>query len=160
MKRSDCAKGIFTRRDRSGVFVPTGGLRRILLLCFCILPMLQGMAHAQFGEQPADDMGETYRVEVGAGLWNVSPHIVISADAFGIQGSNLDFVRDAGLVDKRLLQLRMVLRPGPHHKVRISYVPTSFEAQTTLKRTIVFRGVDYSFGIPVTATDVKHSRVI
>jgi hypothetical protein len=157
MERANCAKGIFTRPDRSDVFVQTDGVRCILSLCVCILLTLPGMAHAQLGEQPGDGMGETYRVEASAGLWNVSPHIVISADAFGIQGSSLDFVRDAGVVDKRLLQLRLVLRPGPHHKIRISYVPTSFDAQTTLKRTIVFRGVDYNFGIPISTSVTWHT---
>ena len=50
-----------------------------------------------------------------------------------------------------------MLRPGPRHKVRISYVPTSFDAQTTLKRTIVFRGVDYNFGIPITTSVTWHT---
>ena len=99
-----------------------------------------------------DERTEAYRAEIAVGLWNASPDVVISSGTLGIEGSDIDFVGDLGLIRKRLPQLRVVLKPASRHKIRIGYVPTSFEAERTLRRTISFGSTSFDIGIPVNAS--------
>jgi hypothetical protein len=110
-------------------------------------------ASAQFGVRQVADpaTGETYRVEIGGGFWNPTPQIIISSESLGIPGDDIDFVSDLGIERKRFRELRVVLRPGRKHKLRLGYLPMKYEADTTLRRTIVFNGIRYPIGIPVTA---------
>ncbi len=78
--------------------------------------------------------------------------MVISSGTLGIEGSDIDLVGDLGLIRKRLPQLRIVLKPAPRHKIRVGYVPTSFEAERTLRRTISFGRTSFDIGIPVNAS--------
>ena len=140
------------RRVRRSV----GSHERIRNSWFCAAVLLMVVPRTADAQSSGD--GETafcreaYRVEFAGGLWNVSPDVAISADALEEGGPDLDFVRDADLVKKRLLQLRIVVQPVRRHKLRISYVPTHLEAETTLNRTIVFRGIDYAIGLPMSVT--------
>jgi hypothetical protein len=61
-------------------------------------------------------------------------------------------VGDLGLIRKRLPHLRVVLKAASRHKVRVGYVPTSFEAERTLRRTISFGRTNFDIGIPVNAS--------
>ena len=107
-----------------------------------------GLAEAQFQvSQPA--IGETYHVELFGGLWNPSPEISISSSQLGIPGSDIDVVADLGIVQKRFRELRVVLRPARKHKFRLQYVPATYEADAILNRPVVFNGVSYDLGIPV-----------
>jgi hypothetical protein len=125
--------------------------------CLCAL-VLPGGAAAQYGENRA--IGETYRVEVTAGLWNPSPDMVVSSHSLGIIGSDIDIVDDLGVVKKRFGEFRLVLRPGKQHKFRFQYIPMSYEASTTIARDLVFNGATYHLGLPVnSALDWKAYRV-
>jgi hypothetical protein len=119
---------------------------------------LPGQAAAQYGENRA--IGETYRVEVTAGLWNPSPDMVVSSHSLGIIGSDIDIVDDLGVVKKRFGEFRLVLRPGKQHKFRFQYIPMSYEASTTIARDLVFNGATYHLGLPVnSALDWRAYRV-
>jgi hypothetical protein len=120
------------------------------------------LAAAQYGAGPLENraIGETYRVEVTAGLWNPTPDMVVSSHALGIAGTDIDIVNDLGVVRKRFGEFEVVLRPGKQHKFRLRYVPMSYEATTTVGRDIVFNGVTYHVGLPVnSALDWKSYRV-
>ena len=108
-------------------------------------------AAAQFLAQPSDmAIGEIYRVELMAGMWNPTPAITISSEAFGIAGTNIDFTSDLGIAAKRFVDVRLRLRPGRKHRFRIDYVPVSYSAQTVVEERLVFRGIAYDVGVPVT----------
>ncbi|HVB37293.1 MAG TPA: hypothetical protein VND92_02105 [Vicinamibacterales bacterium] len=96
--------------------------------------------------------GETYHIEFGAGLWNPTPTITISSESLGIIGSNIDFVTDLGVQQTRFPEFNLVLRPARKHKFRISYIPIKYQSQATLTRDIVFNGIKYTIGLPVTST--------
>ena len=110
-------------------------------------------AQAQFFGQPSDlPVGEAYHVEVFGGMWNPTPKITISSDAFGIAGSNIDFATDLGIAPARFGELRVRLRPARKHRFRIDYVPVRYSAQTVVERRLVFRGIAYDVGVPVNST--------
>jgi hypothetical protein len=112
-------------------------------------------AHAQFGGQtPFSDpaTGEVYHIEAAGGFWNPTPNIIISSEALGIVGSDIDAVLDLGIEQKRFTDLRLVLRPGRKHKFRLHYIPMTYVAERTLVRDVVFNGVRYRVGLPVATT--------
>ena len=111
-------------------------------------------AAAQFFGQPSDlPIGEDYHVELLAGMWDdPTPSITISSEAFGIAGTNIDFTSDLGIAEKRFGEVRLRLRPGRKHRFRIDYVPICYSAQSVLDRRLVFRGIEYDVGVPVTST--------
>ena len=82
-------------------------------------------ARAQYGAKPMSDpaTGESYHVEVGGYLWYPTPDIVITSEALGIVGSQIDFVSDLGIEKTTFKQLKIVLRPGQKHKLRFEYTP-------------------------------------
>jgi hypothetical protein len=117
---------------------------------------------AQYGAVPGGDLaiGETYRVELTAGLWNPTPDMVVSSPALGIAGTDIDVVDDLGVVRKRFGEFKAVLRPGRQHKFRFQYIPMSYDASTTIRRDLVFNGATYRVGLPVSsALDWKSYRV-
>ncbi|HJO38678.1 MAG: hypothetical protein QGF21_13765 [Vicinamibacterales bacterium] len=130
--------------------------RTWLVSCLVIAVALfsAASAQAQFGApQPA--VGEVYRVELFGGLWNPTPEITISSAQLGIAGSDIDIVADLGVLQKRFFEFRAVLRPARKHKFRIHYVPITYDpvpAEATLDRSLVFNGIRYDIGIPVTTT--------
>ena len=67
-------------------------------------------------------------------------------------GTDIDAVSDLGVIQKRHRELRLVLRPAWQHKVRIQYLPMEYQADTVLNRTVVFGGLTYDAGSPVTTT--------
>ncbi|HVC21052.1 MAG TPA: hypothetical protein VNE16_13310 [Vicinamibacterales bacterium] len=96
--------------------------------------------------------GETYHVEVQAGLWDPSPDMVFSSEGLGILPTSINGVTDLGFTQTRFPDLRLVLRPAKKHKFLISYIPIKYQATATLTRDIVFNGIRYSIGVPVTST--------
>lgn len=125
------------------------------VLCLAFV-LLAAPAHAQYGAMRASDRatGERYHFEIGVNFWNPTPDIVISSEALGIIGSDIDFVTDLGIEKARFRQLRAVLRPATKHKFRFEYTPISYEATSTLTRDIVFNGILYPISLPV-ETDLK-----
>jgi hypothetical protein len=96
--------------------------------------------------------GETYHVELGVTFWNPTPNIVISSEALGIIGSQIDAVKDLGLTKKGFPEIRLVLRPAKKHKFRFNYTPISYSAESTLTRNITFNGIKYTIGLPVNSS--------
>ena len=110
-------------------------------------------ARAQFFT-PASDLpiGEQYNVEVMAGLWSPSPEIMVSSNAFGIVGSEIDFDQDLGIGSERFGEIRIRLRPGRKHRFRIDYIPIRYTAEAVVERQLVFRGISYDVGVPVSSS--------
>ncbi len=111
-------------------------------------------AEAQYApRRPAGNRatGETYRVELGASMWNPTPDIVISSESLGINGDNVDFVNTLGIEKTKFRQLKLVARPGVKHKFRVEYTPIKYNALNTVNTSFVFNGQRYSIGLPVTS---------
>jgi hypothetical protein len=117
------------------------------LVCLPVAP-----AAAQFTPSNDPATGERYRIEAQIGIWNPSPQIKISSESLGIIGSNIDFVKDLGIQKSQFADFRLVLRPARKHKFRISFIPIKYTADTTLTRDIIFNGIRYRVGVPVTST--------
>lgn len=115
-------------------------------------------ASAQYKPRPIDDpaTGERFHIEAGAGWWNPSADMTVSSGGSGalagIAGSSINAKRDLGFTDQRLPQFQITLRPAAAHKFRFQYVPIKYEADKTVQADIVFNGIRYRFGIPVTST--------
>ena len=110
-------------------------------------------ATAQFSAQPSNpSVGENYKVELFGGLWEPSQDLTVASNAFGIVGTAIDIKRDLGITSDRFPELRLRLRPGRKHRIRIDYLPIEYGATTVIKHRIVFRGMAYDPGLPVTST--------
>jgi hypothetical protein len=112
-------------------------------------------ADAQFGVAPPPNgrsIGETYRIEGSADFWSPSPFAVITSESLGIPGTPIDFVGDLGLAKAKFRQLKLVVRPATKHKFRLEITPIKYEADTVLERDLVFNGIAYHIGVPVTST--------
>ena len=118
-----------------------------------LLLALAPSAAAQILGEPSDlPVGEAYHVEVLGGMWHPTPELTISSDAFGIAGTSIDFTTDLGIAAKRFGELRVRLRPGRKHRFRIDYVPISYAATLVIERRLVFRGIAFDVGVPVSST--------
>ena len=126
-------------------------LRVHLTIASVALLLAAAPASAQFGSAGLSDpaTGENYHVEVGGYLWNPTPTVLITSEALGILGSEIDFVEDLGIEKKTFKQLKVVLRPGLKHKLRFEYTPISYQATSTLRRDIVFNGQRFNIALPV-----------
>jgi hypothetical protein len=121
------------------------------VLCLALLP---APASAQYGASRMSDRatGERYHFEISGNLWNPTPDMVISSEAFGIIGSDIDLVTDLGIEKKRFRQLRAVLRPATKHKLRFEYTPISYNSVSNLSRNVIFNGITYPVTLPVETT--------
>jgi hypothetical protein len=108
-------------------------------------------ADAQFNAPRPVVPGEDYRVELGLGFWQPEPGLVIRMDDLEVLGSDIDFVEEFGLEKERFREFRATIKMGRKHKVRVDYVPISYDAEATLTRTIVFNGQEFTIGVPVSA---------
>ena len=91
-------------------------------------------------------------MEFGAGLWDPEPNLVVSSEALGVAGTEIDLVKDLGVERKRVGEFRVALRPARKHKFRIQYRPVLYEQSAVLERDIVFNGQVYHVGLPVNST--------
>lgn len=138
-------------------------MRRTFFVPVCLLAaaVVASPAAAQYRRAPVGDpaTGERYHVEVSGGFWNPTPDLTISSEALGILGSDIDVVKDLGIAKARFKELHLVLRPAKKHKLRLTYIPISYTAETTLTRDIVFNGIRFKVGIPInSAIDWKAYR--
>jgi hypothetical protein len=110
-------------------------------------------ARAQFRPGPISEppTGETYRIEGAAGLWFPSANINATSEGLGIEGTTIDFKTDLGLQDKKLPDVRLVLRPARRSKFRFEFIPIKYTQTATVRRRIVFNGIAYNVGLPVTS---------
>jgi hypothetical protein len=117
-----------------------------MVLAVCVAP-----AEAQFQPRPLDDpaTGEDYHIEGALGLWFPSTDIHVASEEFGIPGTIIDFKTDLGLQNKWHPAFRLVLRPARRHKFRFEFIPVHYESDAILRRTIIFNGQRYDFGLPV-----------
>jgi hypothetical protein len=128
--------------------------RQLNLGLYCVLGLLlmpRG-AHAQFTATPFSDpaTGERYHIEASFGWWNPPPQFQIASESLpGVLGTRIDAVADLGIQQKRIPELRIVLRPGRKHKFRLNYVPMTYNAVSTLRRDIIFNGIRYALNVPV-----------
>jgi hypothetical protein len=107
-------------------------------------------AAAQYGVRGSDRAtGENYHVEIGGYLWSPTPTVLISSESLGIIGTTIDFVEDLGIEKKTFRQLKVVLRPGVKHKFRFEYTPMGYDAESTLRRTVIFNGQRFDVALPV-----------
>ena len=127
-----------------------------ILLFPVVVVLAASPAWAQYGARTVSDRatGEDYHVEVGGFFWNPTPDIAITSESLGIIGSRIDFVEDLGIEKQRFGQLKVVLRPATKHKFRFEYTPISYEAISTLRRNIVFNGIEFPVVLPV-QTDLQ-----
>lgn len=127
--------------------VPCAGA---LVMCTLIVLLLAAPAAAQYGPYRSDPAtGERYVVELSVGLWSPTLEAIIASESLNIPGTQIDVVADLGLVDDRFPEFRAVLRPGRKHKLRVSYVPIEYEAETVLSRNIIFNGILFPVRVPV-----------
>ena len=101
------------------------------------------------GGRAADAIGEDYHVEIAFNFWRPTPEPIISSEALGIIGSDINLVTDLGIESKWLKDFGLVLRPGRKHRIRIDYLGLNYEAEATLAREFVFNGLRYPVGLPV-----------
>src|SRR5262245_8806163 len=60
------------------------------------------VANAQFKPAAEFAVGEKYHVEGGISFWNPDPDLVVSSEALGIPGDDIDLVKDLGIEQKKL----------------------------------------------------------
>lgn len=130
--------------------------KTLRLTCVALaIALIPHLAWAQMGVyRPRTKLaiGERYNLELSFGMWNPPPDLTISSTSLNLIGTNIDAVADLGFAKKKLPEFRLVLRPAMKHKFRIGYIPITYTAEAILTRTIAFRGVTYTVGLPVTST--------
>jgi hypothetical protein len=125
---------------------------RAMLAGAAILLFLPWSARAQDPVRRTEDLplGERYRIEALAGYWAPLAAITVSSDAPGIPGTRIDLVGDLGLTDQRFPELQLTWRPGLSHRLRLQYIPIRFDSSSAPPRDLLFNGVTYRAGLPVT----------
>jgi hypothetical protein len=121
------------------------------LVLASLLLSLSAPASAQFG-RASDVVGENYHVELSFNFWNPTPEPIVSSEALGILGTDVNLVEDLGIEKKVLKDWRLVLRPGTKHRFRIQYLPMNYDAESTVRRAFIFNGLRYPVGLPVQTT--------
>ena len=110
-------------------------------------------AHAQFTATPFSDpaTGERYHIEASFGMVeSVAGFRDRERVARRARHARSTPSTDLGIEQKRIRELRFVLRPGRKHKFRINYLPMSYSAVSTVHREFVFNGIRYNVNLPVT----------
>jgi len=126
----------------------------VIGLCVSICALTAVSADAQYRPyQPRGSdnraTGEHYNVEFGAYFWDPTPDMSIKSESLGIQGDQIDFVKDLGVEKARFKQMKLVLRPATKHKFRYEYTPITYTAVGTLRANIRFNGILYPVQFPV-----------
>jgi len=116
--------------------------------------LLASPASAQYKPRPLNDpaTGEAFHIEGSASWWRPGADMNVASEGFGIAGTTIDFKKDLGMTDQSFPALNLVLKPAPRHKFRMQFIPISYQAQSTLRRDIVFNGQRYSANLPVNST--------
>ena len=102
---------------------------------------------AQFGTPvPNEASTEAYAAELSLRWWSPTPMVVIDTGALDIVGGAVDFVEEFGVEKDRFREMRVTLKPGRKHKIRVDYLPVSYEETAFLVRTIDFGGQMFEVG--------------
>jgi hypothetical protein len=125
--------------------------RRVICGAAALVASLGWAAVANAQYRPAGELavGEKYHVEGAIAFWNADPDLVVSSEALGIAGDDIDLVEDLGIEQKKLRTFNLVLRPATKHKFRFEYLPLKYEAEAVVPREFVFNGLRYRVGLPV-----------
>jgi len=136
--------------------VPALPLPAGLILAAILVAATSVPAMAQYRPLPSSGygasggpVGEPYHVEFAFNMWNPEPRISVASESLGIAGTDIDAQADLGIAKKWTYEFRLVLRPGKKHKFRFNYNPLKYEADTTLKGTIIFNGIKYPINTQV-----------
>jgi len=118
--------------------------------------LLASPASAQYQPRPLNDpaTGESFHIEGGVSLWRPTADMTVASEGFNIPGTLIDFKKDLGVTDSSFPAFSLVLKPADRHKFRMQYIPISYQAESTLRRDIVFNGQRYSTNLPVN-TDLE-----
>ena len=119
-----------------------------------VLLLTASHADAQFNVGPSTTPAEDYRVELDLFSWSPTPELAITDDRLAAVGGTVDFVAEFGLGDKRFREIRVTLKPGRKHKVRVSYLPVRYQESAFLVRTVTFGGQTFAVGADA-ATDIE-----
>jgi hypothetical protein len=92
------------------------------------------------------------RFEAAIGLWIPRADIIISSDGPGAPGTPIDLRQEAGLTDSHFPVVSGAWRVAPRHRIRIEYVPISYESSATLSRDVNFTGAAFPKGTAVNST--------
>lgn len=126
-------------------------LRRVVFAAV-LVACTAASATAQMPSQSAV-VGEDYHIELSLNFWNPTPEPIISSEALGILGTDVNLVEDLGIEKKRIKDLRLVLRPAKKHRFRINYLPMNYDQPDgKVNREFVFNGLRYPVGLPVATT--------
>jgi hypothetical protein len=114
------------------------------LLAFTCALVMAGRAEAQ---------NNTHVGEFNMLFFSPTPDLVLqSGDLTAATGiTNIDFVEEFGIERTSFPEIRFTA--GRSHKFRFRYVPVTYEAETTIQRTITFRGQTFTVGVPA-STDI------
>jgi hypothetical protein len=125
-----------------------------ILAALTILGAVPSVAAAQYAAPSLEyrPMGEKYHFEVSGTFWNPTPTGLIASEQFGIVGSNIDFAKDLSFTNTRFKDFRIVLRPSKKQKFRVQYTPVDYFSATSLKRPVVFNGINFNVSLPIQAT--------
>jgi hypothetical protein len=124
--------------------------------CFLYMLLVPGTANAQFSATPFSDpaTGERYHIEGAIEFWNPPLQLKVASESLGQVGTTIDAASDLGIAQKRLIELRLVLRPAKKHKFRLNYLPMRYTGESTLHRDFVFNGQRFGVNLPIT-TDLE-----
>lgn len=123
--------------------------------------LVPSLARAQYGATPFHDpaTGEVYHIEGGLELWNPPPSLQVASESLGIAGTTIDAAQDLGVMQQRVVEWRLVLRPARKHKFRLNYLPMHYMAQSTVHRDFIFNGLRYGVNLPV-STDLTWNTLL
>ena len=117
------------------------------------------VADAQYRPASEAAIGEKYHIEGGFAFWDPDLTLVVSSEAIGIEGDDVDLVNDLGIESKKLRTFNLVLRPATKHKFRFQYLPLKYQAEAIVPREFIFNGLRYRVGLPVnTSADLTTYR--
>lgn len=101
------------------------------------------------GSAAGDVKGEKYHVELSGNIWNPAPDFLFKSEGLGIPGSEIDLDEDLGIEQKKMYELRVVLRPTKKTKFRFHYLPMTYQGDAILKKDLVFNGILFPIAIDV-----------
>lgn len=96
-------------------------------------------------------IGEDYHIEAAYNWWNAEPTLIVSSEALGILGTDVDLISDLGIKKHRLGKFDLVLKPSRKHRFKFQHLPIKYATDAfPVRRSFIFNGQRYSIGLPVT----------
>jgi hypothetical protein len=129
-------------------------LRNRFLAAALLCLLFSARTEAQF--RVADlASGENFHVELALMFWSPTPELLIQTGGLAALGeTEVDFVQEFGIDDKRFREFRGVIKAGKKHKLRVSHVLAEYNESAILQRTISFGGQTFPVSVAATA-DLK-----